>query len=238
MLFKKQIRKLLGVKVFDIIMIISVLVLFRFWMTVYILAGRINDGGVQVTPLSEYIRDALVVTAMFLVSAYYAIDFNALLPKGFMEEEKLKQEIDQRILDAQVSLKEIREGVSIYVDRSSKFDDYAKKLISSKTKTSYDRCVKRLKYAQKLREDADRIPMRIVKDKLLIIQDYLIKHVSMGTNQLGEILARIHQLNTEKVLGTKDIEKLGEELDEELRIAEIVDKTMVEWEYGIDPEKI
>ena len=234
MSFRKKILNVTGTRLWEVSTLVSILYLIANAVNLFIKA-KFTSMGFGSAVIINYV-EIFCVTGIFLISVFFSLETGLFGRRGFLIEAALKKDIDERIQNAQIALQELKMSIKEGVKNSQYFDSYARELVLQKAGLIFNKCQIRLEKAEKLREDIERIPSKEVKKKLEELKGFLIEGVSTGIVQLGDIHARIQKLNFSEDLDDQDIKNIAKELDDELAIAEKVDKKMNELDYGKDKD--
>ena len=132
MFYKDQLRRKLGTKIFDILALITGIYCVGNWVGVFTYMKLHSMGMHILYPMAESIWYAFILTGFFGIFSYYAVDIEIFKNLGLFDQEKFTKEIDHDILNARITLKEIRQAIKNGVADSRHFDAYAKKIIFHK----------------------------------------------------------------------------------------------------------
>ena len=201
-------------------------------------------------PLLKFLPLACLIVAIGFIAQLFFVSGDKIAEQAInevnSEEEKVKTaELDYlyEILKTEDNdptneklLQDLREITNeihkVCLYRKSEIDGRSSVEISLKVDELLNQCLTLLKRSVDLWKSARNISSVEVRNDILAQRENILKEVDKSKIYLGKILVRIQEFNISKNSGDSELAKIRNDLDQELKIARRVQKSMKTWEKG------
>jgi len=145
---------------------------------------------------------------------------------------RLKKDKDSRTEKALRDLRELSNAIQGSTDQESSLDAQTRFELHFKVEQLFSKCVSRLEKSLQLWKSSKEISNKQVSRKILALREEVIEEVIENIVHLGETFARIQTLDCNQSSSKEDLQKIRNDLQEGLAIAEKVEEKMRKFEIG------